>query len=442
MKKMGWKLTMLALLMMLQGTPAFAQQDDQFSIPAPAKAEEPMEISASLPHMTSYGFAIPPGWNAATAVDALGIYDSNPASLLQPSGDEAQRYSGYLSLSYLAKHTVYQLTYLPSFTYYHHFSTLNSVDQNLSQSIWHQVDRKTSWTWLLDSEKYPSWGGSAFSNSAFGVLLMQLAGLTSLNLQSKVTNANTGFTLDHKPTLRSSVQLNVSGGVTKYVHSNSDQILGLLTAGNSSTWYGQMGFVYGYQLDAHRRLGAGVSTSYFLFTAENYHLMEESVVLRYEQQLSNHWIYSVGAGPQFCEQQDPKTLQTGLGLNADVERKTLRSSFHANVSSSYQPGQAQGTLTGWMVSSSFEHSVGKHGFAGVFGTYQSSVAIASKPAGQGTTLTLAPALDGGYRISRHLVWFANYGYGLNRGVLTHQKSLIRQQFLTGLSFNVDRLFER
>jgi hypothetical protein len=230
--------------------------------------------------------------------------------------------------------------------------------------------------------------------------------------------------------------------VTKYVHSDSDQILGLLTAGNSSTWNGQIGLVYGYQLGSHRTLGAGVSTSYFLFTAENYHVMEESVALRYEEQLSNHWLYSVGIGPQFREQQDLKTLQTGLSLNADIEHKTLRSSFHANVSNSYQPGQAQANLTGWMVSSSFEHSVGKRCFAGVFGIYQSSTAIASKLAGQGTTLTFAPALDGGYRISRHLVWFANYGYGLNQGVLTQQKSLIRQQFLTGLSFNVDRLLER
>jgi len=439
---MIWKSTLIVILMLLPGALALAQDEDQFQLPSPPRQEAaPLEIPPLAPHVNSYGFEVPPGWNMAMAIDALGVYDSNPAFQLQPSGDEAQRYSGNVSLTYLAQNTVYQTTYLPSFTYYRQFTTLNSANQNISQTLWHQVDRKTSVTWRLDAAKFPSWGGSSFSNSVFGSLLMQLSGLTALNLVSKVSDATTGFTLEHKPSLRSHLQLDVSGGVTKYVHSDSNQFLSLLTSADSSTWYGQTGLIYDYQLSAHRTLGVGVSASYFLFTAQNYHLMEQSAVLRYQEMLGNHWSYTVSIGPQFREQQlSSAALQPGLSLSAGVAHKTLRSSFRASVMSSYQMGQAQGNLTTWVASTSFERSIGKRVFAGVFATYQRSQALASGPLGLGTTQTVAPALDGGVRLSRHLVWFANYGYGLQQGVLTMQKNISRQQVVTGLSLNVDRLF--
>jgi hypothetical protein len=55
---------------------------------------------------------------------------------------------------------------------------------------------------------------------------------------------------------------------------------------------------------------------------------------------------------------------------------------------------------------------------------------------------VTPAADGGIRMTRHLVWFANYGFGLQEGALTLQNKIYRQQFLSGISFNVDRLFPR
>jgi len=435
------KVAIVATLILLAGTLALAQDDNQFPVP-PVQPAEQMETAPSAPHITSYGFEVPPGWNVAMAADAIGIYYSNPAFQLQSESDGAQRYSGNVSLSYLAQHTIYQATYLPSFTYYHHFSTLNAADQNLSQNLWHQVNGRTNWTLTMDAQKFPSWGGSSFSSSVFGSLLMQLSGLTALNLVSKVSEASTGFMLEHKPSLRSHLQLDVSGGVTKYVHSDSNQLLSLLTSADSSTWYGQAGVIYGYELSTHRTIGFGASASYFLFTAQDYHVMEESVVLRYEELLSKNWTYSVSVGPQFREQQSAAAIQPGLSLDAQVVRKTLKSSFRASAVSSYQMGQAQGNLTSWTASTAFEHSIGKRAFAGVFGTYQRSELLASGPLGTGATQTVAPAAEGGFRILRHLVWFANYGYGLQQGVLTQQKNIGRQQFLTGISCNVDRVLPR
>ena len=432
---------MITILLAMSKALVLAQDTDGIP-PAPLQDVQVMEIPPSEPHVNDYGFVIRPGWNLGMTIDAIGVYDTNPAFLVQPAGDVAQRYSGSVSLSYLARHTVYQAAYFPSFTYYRNFTTLNSAEQQLSQTLWHEFSPRTDFSWRLDAREYPSWGGSAFANSSFGSLLMELSGLTALNLESKVKNASTGFTLEHRLNHRSHLQVDVSGGVTKYAHSNSNQFVSLLTAPDSSTWSGQMAIFYNYQLNAHRTVGAGISASYFMFTLQNYHQMEQAAVFRYAEILSKNWSYSVCVGPGFREQQNSsEKIQPVLSLNLDLEHKTRKSAFRASVVNSYQMGLAQGSLTDWIALLSFEHSVGKRGFAGVFATYQrSDSAVAVGPLGTGITQSVAPAVDGGIRLARHIVWFANYGVGLQEGVLTQQNKIYRQQFLIGFSFNVDRLF--
>ncbi len=436
---------MIAILSMMPGMRAMAQDEDLEQIPPPALEDaESMEIPLSAPHISNYGFVIPPGWNIGVAADGMGVYDSNPTSSSEATGDAAQRYSGNASLTYLSKHTAYQADYLPSATYYRQITGLNSTEQDLNQTLWHQVSGQTSFGWHFDARKYPSWGGSAFSNSSFGSLLMELSGLTGLNLMSKISTGTTDFNVEHRLNHRSCLHAAIGGGVTKYVHSDSDQMLGLLMAPDSSTWSGQMGFSYDYQLNAHRSVGAGASSSYVLFTTQNYHMMTQSMTIRYEEKLRDGWGYSVSVGPEFREEQLvlPK-VQPGLSLNLNAGRRNRKSAFGASVVSTYQMGQAQGNLTRWTALLSFEHSIGRRGFAGAFGNYQRSQSlVATGPLGTGTTQTVAPAVDGGVRLGQHVVWFANYGFSAQMGALTQHQDIYRQQFVSGLSFHVDNLFSR
>jgi len=403
-----------------------------------------MEVPPSVPHMTSYGVIIPPGFNISVAADALGMYDTNPVFQVQPSGDEAQRYSGNVALTYLSKHTFYQAAYTPSFSYYRKFTSLNSTEQNFSQNLWQEVSPRTGIGWQVDVRRYPSWGGSSFSGSSFGSLLMELSGLTALNLISEVSTANTGFTLEHKLNRRSRLRADFSGGVSKYVHSNSNQFLGLLTAPDSSTWAGQMSLAYGYDLSSHRSLGVAINSSYFVFTAQDYHAVTQSVLLRYSEKLRNGWYYSVAAGPEFREEKlSSGAPRPALSISFNAAHKTRKSAFRASLERSYQIGQAQGNLTSWDALVSAEHSIGRRCFAGVFGSYQSSeLLVSTGQLGAGKTQTFAPAVEGGVRLSRHIVWFANYGFSAQKGALTQQQNIYRQQFVSGLSFNVDSLFLR
>jgi hypothetical protein len=434
---------MIAILLAMSETLAFAQDTNPIA-PPPVQDVQMMEIPPSAPHVNDYGYVIVPGWNLGMTADVLGVYDTNPAFLLQPIGDVAQRYSGSASVSYLAKHTVYQAAYLPSFSYYRKFTTLNSDEQSLNQTFWHESSPRTNFSWRLNAHEYPSWGGSSFASSAFGSLLMELSGLTALNLESKVKSATTGLTLVHELNRRSHFQADISGGVTKYVHSNSDQFVSLLTAPDSSTWSAQTSFFYYRQLSAHRSLGAGVSAAYFLFTFQDSRLMVQSAMLRYSEVLRKNWAYSVSIGPDLREDQhSSKKIQPGLNLDVDLVHKTKKTAFRASVVNAYQTGAAEGNLTSWVALVSFERSVGKRGFAGVFATYLRSESEFSQGAlGKGTTQSMTPAVDGGIRLTRHLVWFANYGFGLQEGALTLQNKIYRQQFLSGISFNVDRLLPR
>lgn len=433
----------IAILTVMSGAQAWSQdQDLDQSPPPPPTDEQSMEIPPAIPHVAKYGVVIPAGWNLGMTADALGVYDTNPAFQLQPAADEAQRYSGDAFLTYLTQHTVYQADYVSSFMYYQQFTSLNSHEQDFSQSLWHDFSPHTSFGWRLDAREYPSWGGSSFASSSFGSLLMQLSGLTGLNLLSNVSNATTAFTLDHKLSRRSSFHADLSGGVSKYVQSDSNQLVSLLTAPDSSTWSGQIGLSYDYHLDAHRSLGAGISSSYFIFTVPNYHSLEQSAVFRYSEVFRDGWSCTAAAGPQFREQQSSLGgLQPGLGLTIDVGQRTRKSAFRATVANSYQIGQAQGNLTSWTASGSFEHAIGRRYFAGIFGTYQRSESqVATGSLGSGITQTIAPAVEGGVRLNRHIAWFANYGFSAQKGALTQQKEIDRQQFVSGLSFNFDSLF--
>lgn len=203
---------MIAILSMMPGMRAMAQDEDLEQIPPPALEDaESMEIPLSAPHISNYGFVIPPGWNLGVAADGMGVYDSNPTSLSEATGDAAQRYSGNASLTYLSKHTAYQADYLPSATYYRQITGLNSTEQDLNQTLWHEVSGQTSFGWHFDARKYPSWGGSAFSNSSFGSLLMELSGLTGLNLMSKISNGTTDFIMEHRLNHRSRLHADIGG---------------------------------------------------------------------------------------------------------------------------------------------------------------------------------------------------------------------------------------
>jgi hypothetical protein len=45
-------------------------------------------------------------------------------------------------------------------------------------------------------------------------------------------------------------------------------------------------------------------------------------------------------------------------------------------------------------------------------------------------------------VARRVVWFANYGYDRQKGALTLEKQIGKQEFVTGFAFNVDSLFSR
>jgi len=420
---------------------ASAQELDQIP-PPPLRDPEAIEVPLGTAHLTNHGRPIPAGWNVAATADALGVYDSNPLSVSDPQGEFEQRYSADVSVTDRAKHTSYQAVYEPSYSLHKRYDQLNMLEQNFSQVLWHDFSPQTAMSWRVNAQRYPSWGGSAFAGSAFGALLMQLTGISGLDLRQEVTRGTMGLSLERVEGFRSHWRIDLEGGASRYQPTSESQIVALLTAPGSSTWFGEVNLLYEHHITRSRVLGVSLSDAYFTFTLPAYHSQEQIAQLRYMQYFRNGWGLMAGAGPEFRENPMVKgTLQPAMSFTADVGRTSMRSVVRVTFTDGYQLGRAQGNLSNSVLAASAERALLRRTYVGAFANYERS--NASVPTGQlaaGNTTLVAFAGSGGVRLSREITWFVNYGVGLQKGVLTGEKQIHRQQFVSGLSWNTNNLF--
>jgi hypothetical protein len=444
----------MAILLILGALPLLAQDPAEPQSPSEPGTEAPppvapmasgaMEIPRVVSHMNSYGFETPPGWNLAAAASALAIYDTNPLFQTVPSGDVAQNYTGIACLSYLSRHSAYQAAYTGSWVGYDKYSGLDSTRQSLTQTWWHQQSARTDYTFKLNLSEYPTWGGSSFSQSAFGSIVLGLTGMTALELRSNARRVDGSGSMQQKVGRRGSIRVSFDGGVIKFTPSSRIQLVDLLTAPASSTVTGSVAVSYDYKINSRRSVGIIADTGYVYFTTPDYSASNESISVRYAERFRNGWSYSISAGPQFLRvQQGAGTTQTSMALSATGFHRTERSSVSAEVRRRYEMGVAQGNYSLWYMNVQAERAVRRRCFIGAFVNYtQSSSPIPVGELLSGQTNNFIVAGEGGIKVARRVVWFANYGYDRQKGALTLEKQIGKQEFVTGFAFNVDSLFSR
>ena len=410
--------------------------------PAPPRTTDAMEIGPSAPHMSSYGFATPPGWALSAALAPSFIFDSNPLFQSPAVSDEAIHLSGIADLTYVARHNVYQAAYLAGWSGYERYTALDMTQQTLTQTWWHEFSKKSSITVHLKLDRYPTWGGSAFSQSSFGVLLLGLTGLNGLSLRSNASMAQSGLDYTRRMGRHSTVYSNVTIGVAKYVPSSKIELIQLLTAPRSSTWSESIAIGVSHQLKAGQFLGLETTSSFFYITVPDNNINVSYVNAYYKRDLRNGWGFSLSAGPQFIHEQHGST-SPNLYLTAAAQRVTLRSSVRMAITHSYQLGMAQGNLSTWNALGSAERAVRRRMFVGTFANYSQSVSpVSVGDLGTGNTNTLIVAGDAGARLTPKLVWFVNYGFCRQKGALTQERQIDKQMFVTGISLNFNSIFSR
>lgn len=453
MSTRNWLLAVLPPLLLFPGL-LLAQSSDDSSKPswqeietpppAPVLASDDMEVPLTVPHMYNYGFVPPPGWNLAGALNAVGEYDSNPIAAPSAKGSPVQRYSGLGVLTYRARHDAYQLAYNGSWVNYTDFHGLSATRHYLDQSYWHQISNRTDFRIYQNLRRYPMWGVSAFGQSSLGALLLALSGLSSIDLRSNVDGATTGVEFTHRVGKRDSIHVNMLGNVDKYKPDSNSALGQLLEAPPSSTWAGTGDIFYDHRLNGHRQIGAGVGLTYFAFTEMGNSMLAERFVLRYSDLLFGRWAYSVSAGPQFLNnRQSHGANYTSVMVTGDISRKTSKSVITFKAERGYTTGYAQSSISNWQISGSAERIIGRRSYIGAYVNAWENQTYANT--GQilpGSTHVTSVSGSAGTHLTQNLIWFVNYGFVDEEGVLTLRKQITKQQFATGVTLSMDRLFSR
>lgn len=424
------KVVLAAMLVVYLGADSYAQQ----GVTAPA-VEEQQAPADDQPQMI--GRQYPPGWSISGAGDALAIWDSNPSSAETGDSDVGQRYMFRVDLSRRTRRSSYLATYIPSFTLYDRTRLLNSMTHALSQELSYRVSNSNDLSVSVDARKSPAYAGSALADSGLGVLLMAMTGVTGLDLLQDVRSVQTDITLDHTIDNRSSLNFTASGGVIQYRHTSSNAIAELFTRADSKTWSGAVSAGYQYRVDEHSVIGVQGSHSYFEFTAENSREQVDALTLRYSHEFQNRWGIALNAGPDLVEQKNAP-LRPGLELSVEANRATGRSLLRAYAQRCYRPGLEAGSMMNWTGHLSYERALSRRWMGGVYANYEdSSFAARGLNGGVPNSNVYSAAGQIGYRLLRHVTWIANYGYFAQRGAITDNRYIRRQQILTGLSFEFD-----
>ncbi|MDR3764889.1 MAG: hypothetical protein P4M01_12425 [Acidobacteriota bacterium] len=441
-----WVLIAASLMLFLTpGTLAAQGTDDSAdSSAAPAPPPSPailfdsdVTVSQSVGHVYSYGFDMTPGWNLGVSVAPSVMYDTNPLLQYSPVSDKAMQVSGLADLTYLGRHDTYQAILTGRWSEYSRYNPLNSLDGELKQTWYHEASRRTNTTSYLKLQRYPSWGGSAFSRSAFGSLVLALTGLDALALKSKVDTAYAGQDVSHQFNRHSWLSADVSGGVSKFIPASNIELVQLLTAPASSTWNGRGHIQYMYRVNGKHVVGVGGGSSYYSITNPENNVTVNDVVAYYRVDLKG-WSMGVSAGPQWIRDNRQTSMRMQFGGN--VQHTTRRTSIMVSATDQYQVGMAQGNLGVWTVEASAERALSSRSFVGSFFRYtKSNSPLGTGQITEGYTDSTIAAAEGGYKLGRNLIWFANYGYCQQKGSLTSEETVYKHIFVTGISFTMNGL---
>jgi len=358
-----------------------------------------------------------------------------------PLSDISGHYNSVFMITDSTKHVEYTAIYSPNLSNYHKLTTLDAIRQNISQEVAISLPSHTAVEWRLIGSRSPSWAGAPLAGSMFGQLVMQLTGVNALELLQNVTSGASLLSINHRSSLRKSIELDCAGGISRYRKQSTNDIISALTAPDSTTWYNEVSASYGYSMQSHKSIGLGVSSAYFRFTAPDSHVLEESVQLHYSQDWASGWNYVAGIGPELHRSQVRQGgIQLGLSASVGINHKTSRSAFQVQISNEYTVQQEQDTLTSWIITVSDQHALTQRWFVGDLMHYRrTNTGFGVGYAVNGNRAILDSGISGGYHITRNTNWFINYGWSVASGITATQGTIYRQQLITGISFDIARV---
>lgn len=416
-------LAVLLALSLLAGTPFASAQD----VPGddPSTADGKKEKTDDVPgqgKLSQFGETLANSWSISSAFQGTQSFDDNVflANNFRKS-DTVSKLSGRITVAYRGKHTRFESNYLPEFSLYQRYDPLNYVTHNYSQSLVHDFSRRTEFHWKTSVHQAPSRGNLPFTLVNFGGMIFNMYSLDALNNGMNVFNADNSIGASYRWSSRLRFNADLNGAVSRFTEKGNPV---LPVVSQEMTYSTGVHLGFDYTLKPGRALGVKVNNTYFGFISPNNHQYTHSVEATFSQTLPKRYQLNASVGPGVTRRQGGRAAELGVFYEVSLARNLQRSGFAISFRRGNQVGLLQDSVSDYGAAFRLNRNFGRKWITNAGGTYTR----AQSTGGAARTELASGTAQIGYRLTRQIIPFMNYGY-------SHQKALIASPNIRNVNRN-------
>jgi len=405
---MKWALG-AALLLTTSTVPLTAQTEEGSSQTEgeEKKDKEPEEVGTG--RTSAFGEALATFWSVRTAVQASQAFDDNVFLTNQfRKSDTVTKIAGRISAAYIGRHTRFEASYMPEYNIYQRFPTLNNMGHTYAQTFSRQVTPRLELHWNANAYRMPSQGHLPFKVVNFGAIKLNVYNIAALKDGLNITGGGTTVGFAYRLTPRWKLSLDLEGASTWFTERGKPS----LPVVTQEIIYSIGAKTHlSYAMTPRRFVGVRVTHTYFGFVGPSLHQNYQTIEATFEQKLPRNFTLSASAGPGFTE--GGGRVQTSTYFDVSLARNLANWGFAVTGTRSSRVGFLQESVSSYSASFRAHRNLGRKWITNVGGSYgRSETSLISS-----TQLESASGnAQIGYRLTRTLVPFLNYGY-------SHQKAL-------------------
>lgn len=429
MKRIRLATKVLALVMLMvpalrllaqDSTPPAATQSGNTQDDKDKQAEPEDDTTPGQGRISEFGEALAKFWSVNAAFQASQAFDDNVfvANNFRKS-DTVTRLAGRITGAYRGRHTRFEASYMPEFHIYQRYAPLNYTSHDYIQSFRHEFSRRLSLNWNLNAYQAPSRGNLPFKIVNFGGMRFAVYSLEALNDGLNIFNGSTNVGISYRWNSRWKSTGSIEGTASHF------SVRGTPTSSplTREVLYSTAGhFNTEFVLNDKQTIGFSLSETYFggVDPADHQHL--QTVRGLFKQKFRGGYLLSVSAGPGITERQGG-SKQISAFYEISLQRRMTKMGYALMFQRTSQVGLLQDSVTGMGGGARLNWSFGRNWLTNWGVNYLRS----ESAAGRRQLESFAGNGQIGYRLTRHITPYLNYGY-------VHQKNLA----ITPTARNVNR----
>lgn len=422
----------LALALAVSAGPLSAQTEESGAQTDGEEKKDKEPEEAGTGRVSAFGESLANFWSLKTAFQASQSYDDNVflANSFRKA-DTITKVSGRVSVAYLGRHTRFEAGYMPEYSMYHRYDPLNSIDHTYFHTFRKQISRQMEFHWNANAYRMPSRGSLPFKVTNFGAFTFMTYSLDALRDGLMISGGTTTAGVTYRFNPRWKVTADFEGGSTLFEERGAPTTP-VLT--QEIVYSAGAKVNVSYAMTARRTVGLRVSNTYFGFIGPAQHQHYQSVQATLEQKLPRNFLLVMAAGPGFTERQGGTGVDVSGFFDVSVQRNLPGSGYAIGFQRSVKVGLIQESIASYTGSARANRNFGRKWVSNVGASYTRAQGVRG-----GSELELiSGSAQIGYRLTRQLIPFVNYGYTHQKNLsgLTNARNVSRNQVMIGIVYNL------